>query len=79
MPDGTLELADRLRGVVPGSDYLPGHGRHVMGADRVRQALTDTADLLDALADRALALTDRALGRWAAREAQDDPDEQAGD
>jgi len=35
---------------------LPGHGFPVLGADRVRQALTDTAELLDSLVDQALAL-----------------------
>jgi alkyl sulfatase BDS1-like metallo-beta-lactamase superfamily hydrolase len=35
---------------------LPGHGLPVMGADRVRQALTDTADLLDSLVDQTLAI-----------------------
>ena len=35
---------------------LPGHGFPVMGADRVRQALTDTADLLDSLVDQTLAV-----------------------
>ena len=35
---------------------LPGHGFPVIGADRVRQALTDTADLLDALVDQTVAL-----------------------
>ena len=34
----------------------PGHGFPVIGADRVRQALTDTADLLDSLVDQTLAL-----------------------
>jgi glyoxylase-like metal-dependent hydrolase (beta-lactamase superfamily II) len=33
---------------------LPGHGLPVIGADRVLQALTDTADLLDVLVDRTL-------------------------
>jgi alkyl sulfatase BDS1-like metallo-beta-lactamase superfamily hydrolase len=33
---------------------LPGHGFPVIGADRVRQALTDTADLLDSLVDQTL-------------------------
>src|SRR6202044_1101841 len=31
---------------------LPGHGFPVIGADRVRQALTDTADLLESLVDQ---------------------------
>ena len=35
---------------------LPGHGFPVMGADRVRTALTDTADLLDSLVDQTLAV-----------------------
>ena len=33
---------------------LPGHGFPVIGADRVRRALTDTADLLDSLVDQTL-------------------------
>jgi alkyl sulfatase BDS1-like metallo-beta-lactamase superfamily hydrolase len=35
---------------------LPGHGFPVIGADRVRTALTDTADLLDSLVDQTLAV-----------------------
>jgi alkyl sulfatase BDS1-like metallo-beta-lactamase superfamily hydrolase len=35
---------------------LPGHGFPVIGADRVRQALTDTADLLDSLVDQTLSV-----------------------
>ncbi|GEM_PF-19286 len=35
---------------------LPGHGLPVIGAQRVRQALTDTADLLDSLVDQTLAV-----------------------
>jgi alkyl sulfatase BDS1-like metallo-beta-lactamase superfamily hydrolase len=35
---------------------LPGHGFPVIGADRVRQALTDTADLLESLVEQTLAL-----------------------
>ncbi len=35
---------------------LPGHGVPVVGADRVAQALTDTADLLDSLHDQTVAL-----------------------
>jgi alkyl sulfatase BDS1-like metallo-beta-lactamase superfamily hydrolase len=35
---------------------LPGHGFPVVGADRVRAALTDTADLLDSLVDQTLEL-----------------------
>ena len=35
---------------------LPGHGLPVIGAGRVRQALADTADLLDSLVDQTLAV-----------------------
>ncbi len=35
---------------------LPGHGLPVVGADRVRQALGDTADLLTSLVDQTLAV-----------------------
>jgi glyoxylase-like metal-dependent hydrolase (beta-lactamase superfamily II) len=35
---------------------LPGHGFPVVGAGRVRQALTDTAELLDSLVDQTIAL-----------------------
>jgi alkyl sulfatase BDS1-like metallo-beta-lactamase superfamily hydrolase len=35
---------------------LPGHGFPVVGADRVRVALSDTADLLDSLVDQTLAV-----------------------
>jgi alkyl sulfatase BDS1-like metallo-beta-lactamase superfamily hydrolase len=35
---------------------LPGHGFPVVGPERVREALTDTADLLDSLVDQTVAL-----------------------
>jgi alkyl sulfatase BDS1-like metallo-beta-lactamase superfamily hydrolase len=35
---------------------LPGHGLPIAGADRIKQALTDTADLLDALVEQSLDL-----------------------
>jgi alkyl sulfatase BDS1-like metallo-beta-lactamase superfamily hydrolase len=35
---------------------LPGHGVPVVGADRVRQALTETAELLESLHDQTLAM-----------------------
>jgi alkyl sulfatase BDS1-like metallo-beta-lactamase superfamily hydrolase len=35
---------------------LPGHGVPVIGADRIRQALTDTADLLESLVGQTLAI-----------------------
>ena len=52
------EWAAALRRMLElGAEFLlPGHGFPVMGADRVRQALTDTADLLDSLVDQTLAV-----------------------
>ena len=35
---------------------IPGHGLPIFGADRIREALTDTADLLDSLESQVLAL-----------------------
>jgi alkyl sulfatase BDS1-like metallo-beta-lactamase superfamily hydrolase len=35
---------------------LPGHGLPIVGADRIVQALTDTADLLDSLHDQTVAM-----------------------
>jgi glyoxylase-like metal-dependent hydrolase (beta-lactamase superfamily II) len=35
---------------------LPGHGVPIIGADRISQALTDTADLLDSLVEQTLAV-----------------------
>jgi len=35
---------------------LPGHGFPVLGVERIRQALTDTAELLESLVDQTLAL-----------------------
>jgi alkyl sulfatase BDS1-like metallo-beta-lactamase superfamily hydrolase len=40
---------------------LCGHGLPIFGADRVRQALTDTADLLDALETQTLELMNRGV------------------
>jgi alkyl sulfatase BDS1-like metallo-beta-lactamase superfamily hydrolase len=59
-----LEWADALRRMLalydsPGGGpevLLPGHGYPVIGADRVRQALTDTAELLESLVEQTLAL-----------------------
>ncbi|HYA67935.1 MAG TPA: alkyl sulfatase dimerization domain-containing protein [Acidimicrobiales bacterium] len=52
------EWADALRQMLALSPevLLPGHGFPVIGAKRVRQALTDTAALLDSLVDQTLAL-----------------------
>ncbi len=52
------EWAEALRRMVAlDAEYLlPGHGLPVTGAARVRQALTDTAELLESLVDQTLAL-----------------------
>jgi glyoxylase-like metal-dependent hydrolase (beta-lactamase superfamily II) len=62
-----LEWADALRQMLalydsPGGGpevLLPGHGYPVIGADRVRQALSDTAELLESLVEQTLALMNR--------------------
>jgi alkyl sulfatase BDS1-like metallo-beta-lactamase superfamily hydrolase len=59
-----LEWADALRRMLalfdsPGGGpevLLPGHGYPVIGEDRVRRALTDTAELLESLVEQTLAL-----------------------
>jgi alkyl sulfatase BDS1-like metallo-beta-lactamase superfamily hydrolase len=55
-----LEWARALREMLaldPAPEVLlPGHGYLVMGADRVRQALTDTAELLESLHEQTLAM-----------------------
>jgi len=50
------EWADALRRMLDlDAEYLlPGHGFPVIGADRVRQALGDTAELLDSLVEQTL-------------------------
>jgi glyoxylase-like metal-dependent hydrolase (beta-lactamase superfamily II) len=55
------EWADALRRMVAlKPEYLlPGHGLPVVGADRVRQALTDTAQLLETLVDQTLEVMNR--------------------
>jgi glyoxylase-like metal-dependent hydrolase (beta-lactamase superfamily II) len=55
------EWADALRRMIAlRPEYLlPGHGLPVAGADRVRQALADTAELLDALVDQTLEVMNR--------------------
>lgn len=53
-----LEWAEALRRMIAlEPEYLlPGHGLPVMGADRVRQALSETAELLESLVSQVLAL-----------------------
>ena len=41
---------------------IPGHGLPIVGADRARQALTDTADWLDSLVSQTLALMNAGAG-----------------
>ena len=55
------EWADALRRMASlGAEYLlPGHGVPVIGADRVRQALGDTAALLEALVEQTLEVMNR--------------------
>jgi glyoxylase-like metal-dependent hydrolase (beta-lactamase superfamily II) len=55
------EWADALRRMIAlrPECLLPGHGLPVVGADRVRQALADTAELLDALVDQTLQVMNR--------------------
>jgi glyoxylase-like metal-dependent hydrolase (beta-lactamase superfamily II) len=55
------EWADALRRMIALEPecLLPGHGLPVVGADRVRQALTDTAELLEALVDQTLEVMNR--------------------
>ena len=52
------EWADALRRMVALEPefLLPGHGLPVVGSGRVRQALSDTAELLDSLVDQTLAV-----------------------
>jgi len=46
----------RAMAVLGAELMLPGHGVPVVGADRIRQALTDSADLLDHLHDETVAM-----------------------
>lgn len=49
-------LALRQMAAVGAEVLLPGHGFPILGAERIRITLTDTADLLEALHDQTLAL-----------------------
>jgi glyoxylase-like metal-dependent hydrolase (beta-lactamase superfamily II) len=48
--------ACRVMATLGAEVMLPGHGFPVVGAGRIREALTDTADLLDSLHDQTVAL-----------------------
>jgi alkyl sulfatase BDS1-like metallo-beta-lactamase superfamily hydrolase len=52
------EWARALRTIaeLPAETLCPGHGPPIFGRDRVHQALTETADLLDSLVEQTLAL-----------------------
>jgi alkyl sulfatase BDS1-like metallo-beta-lactamase superfamily hydrolase len=52
------EWSHALREMVPlGAEILlPGHGVPILGADRITEALTDTADLLDSLHDQTVSM-----------------------
>jgi len=62
-----LEWADALRRMLALFEragggptvLLPGHGYPIVGEDRIRQALSDTADLLESLVEQTLALMNR--------------------
>ena len=53
-----LEWAEALRRMVDleASFLLPGHGLPIFGRERIRQALTETAEYLESLVDQTLAL-----------------------
>ena len=53
---GEWAAALREMAALGAETMLPGHGMPIFGADRVRQAFTDTADLLDSLEAQTLAL-----------------------
>jgi glyoxylase-like metal-dependent hydrolase (beta-lactamase superfamily II) len=57
-PREWAEALRRMAGL--GAEYLlPGHGLPVVGADRIRQALGETAELLEALVDQTLEVMNR--------------------
>jgi alkyl sulfatase BDS1-like metallo-beta-lactamase superfamily hydrolase len=49
-------VAMRTMAALDADVLLPGHGLPIIGADRVRRALTDSAELLESLLDQTLAL-----------------------
>jgi len=57
------DWADALRDMAScdADVMLCGHGLPIFGADRVRRALTDTAELLDSIEDQTLALMNRGV------------------
>jgi hypothetical protein len=82
MPDGTLELGARLRGVVPGPALrVAGHLAELawLGAPDDSAIAETRHRVFSARADAATSTMARGIFGWAAREAQGDPDGQAGD
>jgi alkyl sulfatase BDS1-like metallo-beta-lactamase superfamily hydrolase len=59
-----LEWAQGLRAMaaLDAEVMLPGHGPPIMGADRIRQAFADTAELLESVHDQTLALMNQGCG-----------------
>ncbi|MHB8685164.1 MAG: alkyl sulfatase dimerization domain-containing protein [Dehalococcoidia bacterium] len=53
---GDWAAALRQMAALGAESMIPGHGMPIFGSDRVQAALTDTADLLDALESQTLAL-----------------------
>jgi alkyl sulfatase BDS1-like metallo-beta-lactamase superfamily hydrolase len=53
---GEWAAALRKMAALGAETMIPGHGLPIFGADRIRTALTDTADLLDSLEAQVLAL-----------------------
>lgn len=54
-------VALRAMAALDAEVMVSGHGLPIFGASRIRQALLDTADLLDAIEDQALALMNQGL------------------
>ena len=52
------DALDRMAGLAPDT-LLPGHGLPIFGADRVHQALTETATLLRSIEDQTVALMNK--------------------
>lgn len=49
-------IALREMGALGAETMLPGHGLPIVGSDRIQQALTDTAELLESLHDQTIAM-----------------------
>ncbi len=58
---GDWSVALRKMAALEAETMVPGHGVPVFGADRIAQALTDTAELLESLESQTLALMNRGV------------------